>query len=136
MLKTNQKSQKGYIALILVLIISGVTLLVAISANLLGISESDMGLQKSQSSQSFYLAVLCAEDALMKLKDDLKYPGNETLSINDGICDILSVEGSGNQDRTIKTTGTYFKQTRKIKITINKVNPKTSINSWQEVVDF
>lgn len=136
MLKTNQKNQKGYIALILVLIISGVTLLVAISANLLGISESDMGLQKSQSSQSFYLATLCAEDALMKLKDNLGYPGNETLSIDNGTCDILSVEGSGNQNRIIKTTGTYFNQTRKIKITINKVNPKTSIGSWQEVVDF
>ena len=136
MLSTSQKNQKGYIALISILIISGVTLLVAISANLLGISEADMGLQKNQSSRSFYLAVLCAEDALMKLRDNLEYPGNEVLVIGDGTCNILPVEGSGNQNRVIKTTGTIFNQTRKIKIQINKVNPKMRINSWQEVVDF
>ena len=135
-MNNKSKTQKGYIALILILIISGVTLLIAISTSLFGISESGMGLQKSQSSEVFYLATLCAEDALMKLKDDLNYSGNETLTFDEGSCDILSLEGSGNQDRTIKTTGAAYNQTRKIKIEIAQVNPIMEINTWQEVVSF
>jgi len=136
MFNSNQNNQKGYIALILILIILGLTLMIAISANLSGISEADMGLQKSQSSESFYLATLCAEDALMKLKRNLGYPGNETLTIGEGNCNILSVEGSGNTNRVVKTAGNIYNQTRRIRIQINVVNPKMKINSWQEVVDF
>jgi len=132
----NLRIQKGYIALISILIISGITLLIAISASLFGISESDMGLAKNQSSKAFYLVTLCTEDALMKLKDDLNYQGNETLTFDEGSCDILPLEGNGNQDRVIKTIGTAYNQTRKIKIEINRVNPKMEISSWQEVVSF
>ncbi len=130
------KHQQGYIALVTILIISAIVLLVGISVNLLSISESDMGLQKNQSSEAYYLANLCAEDALMKLKDDLNYLGNETLTIGDGSCYIYAPEGSGNKDRIIKATGTIYNHTRKIKIEINRVNPDTEIASWQELPLF
>jgi len=137
MVNNYSKERKGgYIALILVLIVSGITLLIAISANLLGISESNMGLQKAQSSQAFYLANLCAEEALIKLKQDLEYPGNETLVISEGVCSILPVEGSGNQNRIINTIGTVSGQVRKTKIIISKMSPKVIIASWQEVINF
>ena len=136
MFNDNLKAQKGYIALISILIISGITLLMAVSANLFGISESDMGLAKSQSTEVFYLATLCAEDALMKLKDNLNYPGDETLIIGEGSCTILRVKGGGNYNRGIETIGTIYNQTRKIKIEIAQVNPKMEISSWQEVTDF
>ena len=131
------KNQKGYIALVSFLIISAVTLSVAINASLFGLSESEMGLQKSHSSKAFYLATLCAEDALMKLKDDLNYSGGETWTIDDqGTCDIFPLEGSGNKDRIIKTSGTSHDQTRKIKINIIEVNPLMKIEAWQEVTSF
>jgi type II secretory pathway pseudopilin PulG len=119
-----------------ILIVSGTTLLIAISASLFGISESGMGLQKSQSSRAFYLASLCAEDALMKLKVDLKYLGNETLIVDNGSCTILPVKGGGNYNRVVRTTGTIYNQTRKIEINIEQVDPKMIISSWQEVADF
>lgn len=131
------KTQKGYIALISLLIISAVTLSVAINSSLFGLSESKMGLQKSHSSKAFYLAILCAEDSLMKLKDDLNYSGSETIIINDqGSCEILPLEGSGNNDRVIKTSGVSHGQTRKIRIDITEVNPSMEIESWQEVTSF
>ena len=92
--------------------------------------------QNSNSSRAFYLANLCAEDALMKLKDNLDYLGNESLIIDDDSCEILQVEGSGNSDRVVKTTGTVYNQIRKIKIEIAQVNPKMEITSWREVIDF
>ena len=131
-----EKKQKGYIALISIMIIVTVALIVALDVNLFGVSESDMGLKQNQSTRAFYLAMLCAEDALMKLKNNLAYQGNETISIEEGECSILPVEGSGNFDRIIKTTGTVHSYTRKIKIEVSQVNPKMVIKSWQEVSDF
>lgn len=130
------QGSNGYIALVSILIICAIILLIAISTNLLAISESDMGLQKDQASQTYYLASLCAEDALMKLKNHLNYSGDEAIIINNGSCYIYPTEGSGNQDRIIKTTGTIYGHTRKIKIEIDRVNPDVQINSWQEVADF
>lgn len=130
------KNQPGYIALISVIIISALAILIASSANLVSIGESDMGLQENQSWEAFYLATACAEEALMRLKDNLDYVGNETLTFDSGFCTIEPLEGIGNQDRIIKVFGTAHNQIRKIKIEINTVNPETEISSWQELADF
>ena len=130
------KHQQGYIALITILIISGVVLLIASSTGLFGISETDMGLIENQSTEAYYLANACAEYALERLKNNLNYSGNETLDINDGSCYVHPLEGVGNEDRVIKVIGTLANQTRKIKITIEEVNPSITISSWQEVAEF
>ena len=130
------KKEKGYIALTSVIIISAIALLLAISASLFGVSETDMAVQQKHSSQAFYLANLCAEHALMELKNELGYFGDETLGFEDGSCTVLPLEGNGNYDRIIKTTSSIYGQTRKIKIEINRVNPEIEISSWQEVVNF
>ena len=136
MIRKKIKTQEGYIALISVLIISATIFVLAINASLFGVAESDMGLQKFQSSAAFYLATLCAEDALMKLKDDLKYQGDEILTVDDETCTILPLEGGGNQNRVIMTTGVVGGKVRKIKIEIDQVNPVMKIKSWREVVEF
>jgi len=130
------KQKQAYIALITILIISAVTLLIAVSSSLFGISETDMGLIEDQSTQSYYLANACVEYSLEKLKNNINYTGNETLDIDDGSCYIYLPEGSGNENRTIKVTGTLANQTRKIKIIIEKINPSITISSWQEVSEF
>jgi len=127
---------RGYIALISILIISAILVLIALSASHFGISQLTMALQKNQSSESYYLAMACAEEALMKLKEDLGYRGDETLNIDGASCNILRVEGRGNKDRIIKTRSNAHNQTKKIKIEINRVNPEMEIKSWQEVADF
>lgn len=127
---------EGYIALISVLIISAIAILIASSANLISISESNMSLQESKGWEAFYLATACAEDALMKLKDNLNYPGNETLTFDTGTCTISPLEGEGNEDRIIKVSAAAYNQTRKIKIRIKRVNPDMEISSWQEVRYF
>ncbi len=129
-------NQKGYIALISVLIVTALVILIASSANLASISESNMGLKEQQTWEVYYLATACAEEALMSLKKDLDYSGNETLTFADGECTILDIGGTGNQNRTIKTSGSAFGLIRKIKIEINRIRPEIEIESWQEVADF
>jgi hypothetical protein len=126
------KTNNGFIALVTVLIIFAIALLIGLSVSLLSISEAQMGLKKSQSSQSTYLANLCAEDALMKLKEDINYSGNETIEIGGGSCQILPIEGNW----TIKTIANFENQVKKIKIIVSQVNPQMLISSWQEVADF
>lgn len=118
------------------IIISVLVVLIASSANLLSISESVMGLQENQGWEVYYLANACAEEALMKLKNDLNYSGNETLGFDNGNCTIEPLEGIGSENRIIKTSGTAYNQVRKIRIEINRVSPDTEIKSWQEVTSF
>ena len=123
---------EGFIALTTILIILAVSLIVGLSIALLSINEAMMGLKKTQSSQAYYLANLCAEQALMGLKEDINYPGNETIEIEGGSCQILPIEGNW----TIKTFANFQNQIKKIKMVVSQVNPQMLISSWQEVTDF
>ena len=62
--------KRGFITITTVLIILGIVLLIGLSISQLSIGEAQMSLQKFQSSQSMYLANLCVEEALMKLKEN------------------------------------------------------------------
>jgi len=122
---------QGFVALVIVLIISAIALLIGLSISLLSVGEIKMSLQKSQSSQSYYLANLCAEEALMKLKDDIDYPGEILNNIENGSC-IISVEGNW----IVKVSANFSNQTKKIKIIISQISPQMIISSWQEAANF
>ncbi len=127
---------KGYIALISILIISALVVLLSTTASIFGIAESDLGLQERQSWESFYLSSACVEEALMRLKEDLEYSGGDILTLSNGTCEILPLIGTGNEDRIIKVVAEVNNQVRKFKVEINRVNPETNINSWSEVANF
>jgi len=130
-LKTNQ----GYIALISVLIISALVLLIASSASLSSLSESDMGLGENQSWEAYYLANLCAEEALQQIRDSLPYEGSENISLNSGNCSYTVIREPG-QNRTINATGTIGVIARKLRIKVDQINPQINVASWQEITEF
>jgi predicted chitinase len=123
---------RGFIALITIFIILAIALIMGISFSLLSAGESAMTLENFQSSRSYFLANLCAEEALMKLKENTNYSGNETINIEEGSCQILPIEGQW----IVKTAGNFQNQIKKIRISISQVNPEMVIDSWQEVADF
>lgn len=137
-LKTSNLSQKtkGFIALVSVLVIGAVGISVAVSLILLGLGSSRTSFSQEQSNQAKGLASACAEKALSSLKQDLNYKGNETLNLGQGSCEIKSVSGSGNNNRTIQTIGRVGRILRRTQIVILEVNPQTQISSWREVADF
>jgi type II secretory pathway component PulK len=124
--------QRGFIALITVLIILGIILMIGVGISFLSVEEASMGLQKSQSSQAYYLSNLCAEHALMKLKEDSSYTGNEIINIDNDNCQVLPIEGNW----TIKVTANFQNQIKKMKIKVSQVSPKMVIDSWEEVAAF
>lgn len=123
---------RGFVALITVFIIISVALLVSLGFGLLSIGEVNMGFKKTQSSQAYFLANLCAEQALMKLKENVNYAGNETKNTDNGNCQILQIEGQW----IIKTIGNTQNNIKKMRISVSQVNPRMIISSWQEVADF
>jgi hypothetical protein len=127
-----QQNLGGFIALITVLIILIITLLIGLSFSLLSINETKMGLNKTQSSQAYFFANLCAEQALMNLKENINYSGNETIVLDNNSCQILPIEGQW----IIKTVGSSQNQIKKMRILVSQVNPQMIIESWQEVADF
>jgi Tfp pilus assembly protein PilV len=131
-MSNNKNNQKGYIALISVIIAFAVALMIVISAGLLGVSELKMELQKSQSLQSYYLANLCAEHSLMRLKENMSYNGDELINLAEGTCRILPIEGKW----TLKVSASSSGQVKKMKIIVSQIRPKISIDSWQEVAEF
>ena len=91
-----------------------------------------MELGKVFSEKSYYLANLCAEEALMKLKNDTNYQGNESMDVDGGNCNILPIEGTW----IIQTRGNYQNYFTKIKVVVNNIHPKIVVQSWEEVADF
>ncbi|MDO8265303.1 MAG: hypothetical protein Q7T34_02955 [Candidatus Parcubacteria bacterium] len=126
------KEQQGFIALITVLIISAVALMIGLDVSLFSIGEANMSSKKIQSSQSYYLANLCAEKALRELRKNSAYQGNENLVFPEGQCSILPIEGNW----IIKVSADSLNQVRKIKITVGQLDPKITIISWIQVSDF
>lgn len=132
---------KGFIALTTTLTIFAIILLVGISISLLSITEAKMGLQKVQSSQAYYLANLCAEWALIELRDtNGSYTGEETilgedLGLSGGSCEIFLIERI-TSDWIVKVIAEFSNQTKKMKIVVDKVRPRIEIDSWQEVAEF
>jgi hypothetical protein len=124
--------KKGFIALTTLSILFLISLSIGIGLALRSIGRTKTALQINQSSQAFYLANLCAENALMKLKENVNYSGNETIQIEGGYCQILPIEGKW----IIKTIGNFQNQVKKVKIIVNQVNPQMIIQFWQEVSDF
>ena len=129
-------NQKGYIALISVVFVSALLMLVVTSVNLTSISEIDMALKTTQAAESFYLAQACAEEVLMRLKEDAQYTGNESLEIEGAVCEVLSIEGEGNTNRTVKVFSVENDMYCRIRIEITQINPLMQITSWEEVESF
>lgn len=130
------KNEKGFIAITSILIVSAIVLAIGIGVSLRAIGETDMSLGEELSIRALNLADACAEDAMLKLKNNLSYSGDESIVIDgSNSCDILLVEGSGNNNRIIKTESLVGGYKRKVKVEITTVSP-LNVASWGEVSDF
>lgn len=127
---------KGFIALTSILIIGAMVLVISIGVALRSVDEAYMSLGEQEAGRAIALANLCAEQALMKLKNDSNYSGNESIIVEGESCDILAVDGTGNSNRTVRSKSTVSGFTKKVKVEVLQINPEMQINSWEEVSDF
>lgn len=127
---------RGYIFLLSVLVVGTISLAVTASVLLLSTSAARTGLSLKHSSEALALAQACAEHALLRLRGDSSYSGNELLDLGNGTCEILAVGGTGNENRTICTEGIRGDTARRMEILVLRLFPSVTITSWQEVSLF
>ena len=131
--KTNKPA---FVTLVSILIAMAIGVSIAVSSMLLGISFSRNAFLIEQSNQAKALANACAEKALENLRENVNYIGNETINLGRGSCQIFTVLGSGNTNRTVQTTGTVSSIIRKVEVDISVVGPQMLLTDWQEVSGF
>ncbi len=129
------RSQSGYIVLTTVLIVGAVGVAAAVAVLWLGLVDSKSSFALEQSNQAKALANACSDEALQQIRDSTSYSGTGNLTLGQGTC-TYTVTNNGGTSRTIISTGTVGTVVRKVKITIDRINPSINVTSWKEVGNF
>ena len=130
-----EKNKNGYIALITVIIISAVVLILALGLAFSSLSQKQIIISHNKSLKNYYLANACANYAILQLQKNVGYGGNETVNLDDYVCQVESVFGTGNTNRTIITSSQQGDQRKVLRIEIDQIKPMTIIKSWGELYE-
>jgi len=131
----NQNKNQGYAILLSILIVGAVGAAIAISSSLSGFISYRTSSILEQSGQARALADACTEEALQQIKDSVAFSGSGSLLLEEGSCSYTVTKLTG-QNRTINATGMVGTVVRKVRVTIDKINPSINVTSWREVGDF
>ncbi|OGY42449.1 MAG: hypothetical protein A2Y67_00195 [Candidatus Buchananbacteria bacterium RBG_13_39_9] len=130
----NKKYKKnGYIALITLIIIGAIALVIAISITFISLNQKNFIISHNRTLRNYYLANACANYGILQLQKNLEYKGQETITIDESICQIEDVQGSGEKDRVIITSSKIADQLKRLKIELDQIKPKTIVKSWGEI---
>lgn len=135
------KNNKGYVALMSVMIISVVGAGVAISLLTLGNAYERFVFTFQEEYVAQALAQSCANKALRQIRSNALYTGNENVDFGFGHCDILSVTELGGT-YTVNVQGVADSVLQKTRIIVARAeDPDTSavsltVKYWQDVADF
>lgn len=132
------KKQKGYIILILAIIVTSIGALIA--ANNLTLSTDNLRLTagSQDSTVSENLSASCVEVALSKFRENRSYGGNEEIIIDNGedftdgtaddvTCQILTVLPGQNGQRTLHTVSSDGTFTRYREVSLRSTDPSVVI---------
>lgn len=122
----NFNKQRGYIALIALLIVAAAGLTIGIAVSLRGIEEVQISYAGSQAAKARSLANACLEDGLEHLRNNwTNYSGS--LSIGSNFCIIDTVVNGSSA--TLTAIGTVDIYSQKIQI---QVDNTLEVVFWQE----
>ncbi len=141
------KTNRGFIALISVLVISFILLGLTAAANTAGFFARFAQLDLAYQQQSYVLAEGCANVALLNLQQNYSYaPTNQQITIGNNACTIVSVTTqsatASSKQVTIQTKAQYNHTFTNLSVTATIQNPSVAsaytgadivITSWQEI---
>jgi hypothetical protein len=141
-----QNKQKGFLVLTMVLIVSAVVLAITTGVFLRSVGETKKISELEQSMKALYLANGCADYAVSKIASSTEnggngwdvYLGDETLNIDDGTCDIYSLDEDPELagSKWIKTESTVSGFIKRISVVVATNTPNLDIVEWEQVADF
>jgi hypothetical protein len=127
--------EQGYVLILSVLLVSAISLSIALSQLLLGSASSKALTSSEKATSAFFLASACAELGLERIAEDHLFVGSSSISIDNGICSYTITSGAG-ENRTLQSVGTKGNVVKKILIQITSITPLIQVGSWKEVDNF
>lgn len=127
-----KNKHSGISVLVSIIVISAVSLFIALSAAGIGLDETQNSLRRSKFLAAFLATDGCMEQAMLKLRNDISYAG-ETIISGENSC-AITVSGSGTS-RTIiilTTQGTLY--SRKFEAVFDWTNGY-KITNWRDATD-
>lgn len=124
--------ERGYVALIAVLIIGAAATASCLALLANGTDSQRAALVAVQSKQARNLAAACAQEALQVMHDTTSYTGTGSLTLGAGTCSYTVAVTSG-ANRSIVTSGNVSNVTRKVQVYATINSSGISVTSWQEV---
>jgi hypothetical protein len=122
----------GYVLLVSAMIIGLMLIGLAVAATRTLISEHASTIVIEHEDDARSLAEGCADTALLKLRNNVNYTGNETVTINGQTCTIKPLLTSPYR---LQTEATVSSQPYRLQITLSSLSPLT-ISAWQRVTSF
>ena len=129
------RKKDGFGALLAVVIIGAVTLILALSAALLGLSELDLGFISQKGAEAFSVADGCMEETLRRIRLDSTFgvgAGTINLTVTNGSCTINVTDLGGGQ-RRVDITGTVDIYNKRIQVELTITGVVIFIDSWEEL---
>lgn len=123
-------SQKGYIALSMILVIAAVMIGVVTTTTLLSIGEGESGLTLATGENTLAFVEGCTEDALLKARASNTYTGGN-ITRPEGTCTVTVTKSGNTWTLTVSTTATTYVRT--IQAIITNTGYGDSIVSWKEI---
>lgn len=122
--------ERGYIAIISVLIIGAVVLAIAVTVSLLAIGEGQTSLALTKGEDALQFSEGCMEDAMLKALNNNSYVGG-TITRPEGTCTITASKSSNNWTVTATSTATVYRRT--IQAHFTRSGRSITITDWQEI---
>lgn len=140
----NMTMQKGYIALITVLIVMAVVVTSATTVALLSIGEGQSGFALFKGENTLTFVEGCVEDALLKARASSTFgdPVGTTVTVirPEGSCKIKVVSKVGSPTvvwtMRAQTDTATTKYNRIIEVVFNRSSSGITLTSWKEVTTF
>ena len=127
-----KRLQRGYIALMAVLVVGAAALAIALALLTTGTDRQRESLNGQQATQARGLANACADEALQVIHDNIAYSGTGNLSLGAGSCTYTVTVNTGTT-RTITASGTVGSIVRKVQVSVTIGSSNISITSWAEL---
>ena len=130
-MEQHQQDKFGFATLFSLLVVSAISLTIAISVIISGVGTIKSARSLETSAEARALANACAEEALQMIRDLETYSGTDTIILGNGSCTYI-VNNLGGESRSISASGISGESIRKVNVLINAINPVIQISSWQE----
>ena len=134
--KVTGSSERGFIALTSVLVLSGVFIVLFMGMFFSATEEMEKVTNESEAIKALSLANSCIEVGLNELKNNSNYTGGENVQVDENDCEIKPVEDEEDV-KILKGEGEINERIKRIEVVVDISNhPEIKIIDWKEVSSF